>query len=217
VDTLGRFPFLFVLGVLGTPVVAAFAIGSRVVRLAMIPSWGYATAASALVGQHLGAEDEGNATRYGWDSLRVSLATQLLVAGVVAVLARPVVELFNTDTVGLSVQFVWVFALGIAANATFRTLQGALRGAGDTSWPLYGTLLGTGFRLVLSALALPAAYQIGVGGLQVAPGVGLGLVGAFLAILVDWHARAVVNAVRFRSGAWRAVARRSAERAEASD
>jgi len=45
--TFGRFPFLFVLGVLGTAAVAAYAVGRRVVLLAMMPAWGYSTSLDA--------------------------------------------------------------------------------------------------------------------------------------------------------------------------
>ncbi|MFC6723838.1 MATE family efflux transporter, partial [Halobium palmae] len=51
---VARFPFLFVLGALGTNVVAAYAIGRRIVALARMPAFGYATASSTLVGQSLG-------------------------------------------------------------------------------------------------------------------------------------------------------------------
>ncbi|MCG6957029.1 MAG: MATE family efflux transporter, partial [Gemmatimonadetes bacterium] len=62
--TIGRFPFLFILASIGTPIVAAYAIGRRVVLLALMPAWGFATAASTLVGQSLGAEAHARATRY---------------------------------------------------------------------------------------------------------------------------------------------------------
>jgi len=38
-QTFGRFPFLFVLGIPGTPALAAYAIGRRVIMLALMPAW----------------------------------------------------------------------------------------------------------------------------------------------------------------------------------
>ena len=218
VATLGRFPFLYLLGILGTPVVAAFAIGRQVVQLAMIPGWGYATSASTLVGQRLGEGAEGEATAYGWETVTVALVTQLLIGVVVAALAYPIARLFGTASVDLTAAFIWVFVLGIAGTSVAQTLEGGLRGAGDTTWPLYGMALGTVLRLVVAALAVPGGLTLAaIGDLRFAPGFGLGVVAVFAAILVDMYSRAAVNAVRFRSHRWQAVARRSAERQATSE
>jgi len=211
-QTFGRFPFLFVLGVLGTPTLAAYAIGRRVVLLAMMPAWGYATASSTLVGQAIGAGDETEADDYGWQVARLGLATQLLIAAAIALLARPIAHAFGTEYVGLTVTFVRVFALMVAAFSLSRTMRGGLRGAGDTRWPMYGTIAGTYLvRLPLAALALPAGFVITVPfvGVAIAPGLGWGLPAIYAAILADFYLKAGVNTVRFWSGRWKRVARRS--------
>jgi putative MATE family efflux protein len=209
-QTGARFPFLLVLGALGTPVLAAYAIGRRVMLLGLMPAWGYATAASTLVGQAIGAGDEQGATHYGWQTLRIGLATQLLLAAVLVGAARPIATLFGTEHVARTVAFVRVFGLGTAGFGASRVMRGSLRGAGDTRWPLYGTLLGAYVvRLPLAALALPATATVTVAGVSVSPGLGLGTLAVFLAILGDFYTKAAVNTGRFHSGAWRRVARRA--------
>jgi putative MATE family efflux protein len=208
-QTFGRFPFLFVLGVVGTPALAAYAIGRRVVLLAMMPAWGYATASSTLVGQAIGAGEDEEATDYGWQVARLGVATQLLIAGIIAVFARPIAVAFGTQHVDLTVTFVRVFALMVAAFSLSRTMRGGLRGAGDTRWPLYGTVAGTYLvRLPLAALALPAGYALTVPllGVSFAPGVGWGLPAIYAAILADFYLKALVNTGRFWSGRWKQVA-----------
>jgi putative MATE family efflux protein len=218
--TFGRFPFLFILGVLGTEVLAAYAIGRRVMLLALMPAWGYSTAASTLVGQYVGAGDEDEAADYGWQTLRIALATQLLIAVGVIAFARPIAAAFDATNVDLTVTFVRVFGVGVAGFSVSRTLRGGLRGAGDTSWPFYGGMLGTyAVRLPIAFAALPVGFGTTVLGgtvfgvalpsVTLTPGLGWGLAGIFAAILADMYARAVVNGVRYWSGAWKAVARRS--------
>jgi len=213
--TFGRFPFLFVLGVFGPTTVAAYAIGRRVMLLALMPAWGYATAASTLVGQRLGANDPDEAADYGWQTLRIALATQLLIGAAIFLAAGAIARSFGAGDVALTVTFIRVFGLGVAGFSVSRTLRGGLRGAGDTRWPFYGGILGTyAVRLPLAFAALPVGYAIAAGpfalgplvipALSVAPGMGWGLAAIFAAILGDLYARAVVNFVRFRSGAWRA-------------
>ena len=205
-----RFPFLFILGVLGTPAVAAYGISRRVILFAMMPAWGYSTAASTLVGQSLGANESEEAFDYGWQVLRIALITQLLLAAVIVVGARPLAGLFGTESVGLTVDFIRVFGLATAGFSISRTMRGGLRGAGDTRWPLYGTVLGSYvIRLPLAGLALPAAYTITVAGVSLTPGFGFGFVAIFLAILGDFYARAAINTGRFWSGRWIEVARRA--------
>ncbi|WP_254272714.1 MATE family efflux transporter [Haloarcula marina] len=212
-QTFARFPFLFVLGVLGTPTLAAYAIGRRVMLLALMPAWGYATAASTLVGQHLGSGDEDSATEYGWQTLRVALAVQLAIAAVIVTFARPIVSLFGTEYPGLAAQFVRVFGLIVAGFSVSRTMRGSLRGAGDTRWPLYGTVLGGYcFRLPVAMLALPtsAVVTVPLVGATLSPGLGLGLPAIFVALVGDFYLKAAVNTGRFWTGKWRDVARRSA-------
>ncbi|MCG1004534.1 MULTISPECIES: MATE family efflux transporter [Halobacterium] len=209
--TFGRFPFLFVLGVLGTPVVAAYAIGRRVMLLALMPAWGYSTASSTLVGQRLGAGDPDEAADYGWQTLRIALVTQLLIGAGIFLAATPIAQAFGATDVGLTVTFIRVFGLSVAGFSVSRTLRGGLRGAGDTRWPFYGAVAGTYLvRLPLAFAALPASFAVGpfaLGPLSipaVSPGMGLGLTAIFAAILGDMYVRAAVNFVRFKSGAWRA-------------
>ena len=216
--TFGRFPFLFVLGLLGTGEVAAYAVGRRVILFAMMPAWGYATASSTLVGQAVGGGDERSATDYGWQVARLALATQLLVAAVLALVAPFVASGFGTDNVAATARFIRVFALGVAGFALARTMRGALRGAGDTRWPFYGTMAATYLvRLPVAFLALPVAYTVTVGPLSLSPGLGWGLPAVYAAILLDLYLKAGVNTARFASGRWRAVARSSSVGTTADD
>jgi putative MATE family efflux protein len=221
--TLSRFPFLFILSVFGTGTIAAYAIGRRVILLAMMPAWGYSTAASTLVGQHLGHGEDDRAAEYGWQTTRIALATQLLIAVGLVITARPIALVFGTESVDLTVAFIRIFGLGVAGFSISRTMRGGLRGAGDTRWPLYGTLAGSYlFKLPIAILALPVSYAFVFGPLSLgpialekivlSPGLGLGYTAIFAAILADIYVKAVVNATRFYTGAWKEVARRSGMR-----
>jgi putative MATE family efflux protein len=211
-QAFARFPFLLILGVLGTPTLAAYAIGRRVMLLALMPAWGYSTAASTLVGQHLGSGDGDSAAEYGWQTLRIALAVQLLIGVVLVALARPVVSLFGTEYPGLATQFVRVFGLVVAGFSISRTMRGGLRGAGDTRFPLYGAILGSYcFRIPVATLALPPTFAVTVPllGTTISPGLGLGLPAIFAALVGDFYLKAVVNTLRFRSGRWRTIAQRA--------
>lgn len=209
--TFGRFPFLFVLGTLGTPVLAAYAIGRQVMLLALMPAWGYATASSTLVGQSVGAGEDVDADEYGWQTLRLALATQLPIAAALMLFAEPIAHLFGTEHVDMTVTFVRVFGLGVAGFSIARTMQGGLRGAGDTTWPFYGAMVGIYlFQIPVAFMALPSGAVVAtILGVAIAPGLGWGLLGIYAAILGEMYVRAAVNSYRFYSEKWKIVARRS--------
>lgn len=206
-QTIGRFPFLFVLGVFGTPVLAAYSVARRVILIAMMPAWGYSTAASTLVGQSLGAGDREEAAAYGWQTLRIGLATQLVIAAILLVGARPIAVAFNPSDAALAADFIRVFAVGVAGFSIDRTMRGGLRGAGDTRWPLYGAIVGIFLlRIPVAFAALPPGFVVSIPPFTVTPGLGLGISGVFVAILADLYAKGAVNLARFASGRWKQIA-----------
>lgn len=205
-----RFPFLFVLATFGTPVVAAFAVSRRIIRLARLPSNGFGTATSTLVGQELGGGRGSEAEEYGWQITWISLFTQGGLAAIVALTSPVLVDLFGVEASGLTVAFVYVFALATLANSISRIMRGSLQAAGDTTWPFYAVCVGSSVRLAIAVLALPAGVVVlSLGPVSVAPGVGLGIAGVFAAVLIDMYSRVFINTYRYWSGEWKAVARRS--------
>lgn len=208
IRTFGQFPFLFLLALLGTEVVAAYAIAKRIVLLAFMPAWGYGTAASTLVGQQLGADEENKATEYGWETLRLGVCTHFLVAGVLFVLAVPITSVFGTKEVGMAAEFVRVFAITSIAFGIERTMRGGLRGAGDMKWPLYGTAVATVVKLGVAALSIPAGATVVLFGLII-PGYNAGLLAVYAAIILNMYIKALVNTTRFKSGRWKQIAAES--------
>ncbi|MFC6724317.1 MATE family efflux transporter, partial [Halobium palmae] len=130
--------------------------------------------------------------------------------------ARQLAVLFGAEDVALTVQFIHLFGATIAGFAVSRTLQGALRGAGDTRVPFYATLAGNYLiRLPVAALALPTEVAFVAFGYSFVPGVGLGLSAVFVAVLADIYTRAAINWIRYRSNRWKAVGRAGVARARA--
>ena len=85
-----------------------------------------------------------------------------------------------------------IVGLGQPAQAVIFTLGGALRGAGDTRFPLIATVVNW------FVVRLPLAYAL-------AFPLGLGLAGVWAGIAADYFVRAALLAWRFNSGAWQRV------------
>ncbi len=178
----------------GTDAVAAYFLGVRILALSFLPGFGFAAAASTLVGQHLGAGNPDRAASAGW--LSTWMSVWLMSAGgiVVFLLAEPIARLF-VDEVGVvtgTVSFIYMLGISQPFMAMDFTLGGALRGAGDTRFPLWTMMVAFyAVRLGLSALAV-FVFE-------------LSLPWLWAALIADYFVRAVLKSWRFRGGFWRSI------------
>lgn len=184
-----------ILATFGSVAVAGYTIAIRIVIFAILPAFGLSNAAATMVGQSLGAKDPARAERSVWTAARYNLAF-LGALGVVFVAFAPVIiAAFTPDaavrpigTFGLR-----IVALGFPMFAFGMVLTQAFNGAGDTWTP---TWINLGVYWVFE---IPFAWWLAHQG-------GLGYHGVFWAITVGYSALAIVSAMLFRRGAWKARA-----------
>ncbi len=178
----------------GTAALAGHQIGARIQSLAFMPGMGFAMAATALVGLNLGACKPEEAEQCGWESTKLSMLVMCCIGAVMFVFAEPMARLFvsDADTIGYAALWIRLQALAMPAIGIHFTLSGALRGAGDTRWPLNVSALG------MFAVRLPIALLLGFT-------LGLGILGAWIAFVAEYNFRAAVIVWRFRKGAWKTI------------
>lgn len=82
---------------LGTAAVAANAVYSTAESLSFMPAFAFATAATTLVGQSLGAQKPQLAKRYAWSTVGVGVGVMLLAGMGLYVFANPLVRIINSD------------------------------------------------------------------------------------------------------------------------
>nr|WP_136689635.1 MATE family efflux transporter [Halorhabdus amylolytica] len=193
--TVARFPMLFIVGMFGTTVLAAYTVSRRIWGLMNVPGWGFGLAASSLVGQHLGTDDEETAATYGREIVLMAVATYAVSAAVVAAVARPAVVTFGTEAgaVPIAVGMVFAGCLAIIPQGVNSTIAGALDASGDTNWPFVYQALG------VFAVSIPAAY--------LGATTPIGVWGIYVAFLGETLVPAVGNYYRFSTGKWKAISR----------
>jgi putative MATE family efflux protein len=191
---LGLLAFMRLMSEYGTAEFAAYNIGAQILALSFLPGHGFAVAAATLVGQHLGDGDPARASRSGWRSLAGSILAMSALGLAVIVLARPIAAWFidDAEVVDLTVDFIWILGAVQPLMAVEFTLGGALRGAGDTRFPLLVVFVGLFLcRLVpatLAALVLGATIQV-----------------VWSALILDYAIKAVLLVERFRRGRWKVI------------
>jgi putative MATE family efflux protein len=173
----------------GTPALAALGIGHKMEGLGFLAISGFALAASALVGQNLGARQEARAQQAV--RLTVSYCLVVTVSSAAAFLLIPerLVSLFTSDptVVADGVLYLRVIAFAQIGQSFELILEGALAGAGYTFWPQIASTTLTALRIPLAAWWSSA----------------FGLVGIWLALSLTAIARGVAMMLFWKSGRWR--------------
>jgi putative MATE family efflux protein len=190
---LGFIIFLKIVSNYGTAPYAAYGLGVTLLSFSFVVGFGFSIAASTHVGQRLGAGDPEGAARSGWRALKLSASSMLVLGACIIAGARPLASFLIDDpeVVRLTVVFIYILGAVQPLMAIEFTLGGALRGAGDTRFPLFTTLTG----LILVRASLAGAFVLA----------GLSVEWIFAALIADYIVKASLLTWRFRSGRWQTI------------
>jgi len=190
----GFIGFLWIVSFYGTAPYAAYGIGVSILAFSFVVGFGFSIAAGTLVGQHLGAGDPEGAMRSGWRALLLSVCAMATLSACIMLGARSLARFMIDDpeVVDLTVFFMYVLGAVQPLMAVEFALGGALRGAGDTRFPLFAVLAGLVF--VRIGLALLFVH------------LGLSVEWVFCALIADYVVKASLLTWRFASGRWKHLA-----------
>lgn len=191
---LGVVLFIKIIAGLGTVVYATHQIASNIISLSFAPGQAFGIAASTLVGRSLGEKRVDKAETFIKESNRLALIASIFFGLVFFFLGPKLTGLYTDDQsiIKESVNVMKIIALMQPFQASAFAISGGLRGAGDT----ISTLIVTLFGVVVVRLSL--AYIL----IKIA---GLGLVGAWLAMLFDQLTRWIGIYIRYKAGKWKYI------------
>ncbi len=201
--------FLRVILQLGDVAAAAHGVAIQVEAIGFMPGGAFQIAASTMTGQYLGAGDLHRARR----SVLVACGLAALVMTAAGVLfyvaAAPLSAFFlggyQSNVVPVCVQILHVIAFAMLPLSVTIVLVGALRGAGDTRWPLAISLFGfLAVRIPLAIYLVDGQFTLPIVDYPIM-GLGLGVVGAWYAMVTDIVVRAILLAWRFFHGGWQRI------------
>jgi putative MATE family efflux protein len=190
----GLFGFMRLMSEYGTAEFTAYQIGAQILALSFLPGSGFSMAAATLVGQHLGDKHPERAASSGWRSLWLSIGSMSVLGALLIAAARPISAWFIADArvIDLTVDFIWVLGIAQPLMAVEFTLGGALRGAGDTRYPLLVIFVGL-FLCRLGPALFAALY------------LGASIQWVWAALILDYAVKAALLIRRFRSGRWQTI------------
>ena len=134
----GFMTMVAVVALLGTAPLAAQQIGFTALSIAFMPGFGFALAATALVGQSIGAGRPDQARAAARIAMRWSVGWMAVGGALYFVFARQVMGLFTDDAavIAAGVDALRALSVGLPFWAVWAVNGGALRGSGDTRTPL---------------------------------------------------------------------------------
>jgi len=177
---------------LGTNAHAAHQTAAGINGMAWSISQAFSVCTSALVGQCVGGNDYDQAERYARFTRRLARLFTAVVAVLFIIFARPLVGLFTNEeaVITIAIPVFWIVAIVQYVQSSLMSTSGALRGAGDTMYPLYASIFGIWiFRIALAYLFVNVFRW--------------GLNGAWFSFFIDMCIRSYIIKRRFDSGKWR--------------
>ena len=180
--------------------VAANVMVMRVDGYAMLPNFSFGQAMGTYAGQNVGAGR--------MDRLKTGTRQGTLMAVLTAVVLVPLIILFgpflmglfapgNTQLIDLAMGMMYILAAGYVAMAVTQSLQGVIRGAGDTTSPMWITIATT------VIVRVPLAY--GLVALTRAAGAARLTQEkmTFVSLLAVWLLGALLTTAVYFKGNWR--------------
>ncbi len=191
---------------LGTVAQAAHGLGVQIEAMSYLAGSAFQVAAATMAGQALGAQDSPRATRSTLVASGLAMILMCTAGLVIFFGGQALAEFFAGEanaTTKLTGELLQIVALSCPFLAVLQVMSGALRGAGDTTWPFAITLAG------LVCIRLPGAMWLAWDEVPLPllntslPGIGWGVQGAWIAMVADVALRSFLIAGRFAGGHWR--------------
>jgi len=183
-----------IVGALGTDVLAAQNATLQILHLSVMPVLGLRIGIQAVVSQHIGAGEHDTAKRRGYHGLAAGTGFMVLMGVGFFLFRRQLIGVFSNEPEVIALGSIMLIfgAVFQAFEAVFILSWGALKGAGDTRFPMF-VIVGTAWLFFI-----PLGYLF----TRVIP---WGVSGAWLAMTLYLAVAGLITFARFAGDAWRKI------------
>jgi len=181
-----------IVNMFGTPTVAAYSVATRIDSFATMPAMAFSAALSTFVGQNIGANK--------YDRIGKGLNATLIMISLVAItisastviFAEPLMRLFtnkeDVEVVAIGVDYLRIVSPFYLVFSLMFIFNGVLRGAGDTVFPMFITLL------ALWVIRLPISYWLSL---------KMDAIGIWWGIPIAWGFGVMASFLYYKTGKWK--------------
>ncbi|MBN2717424.1 MAG: MATE family efflux transporter [Deltaproteobacteria bacterium] len=178
----------------GNTELAASQIAMRIMSITFMSAWGVSIATTTQVGRHQGENRTDLAALAVGRSLLLVCAGSLLVAAVCIFGRNLIIPLFTpvAEVQKIALQLIAVASLFAIFDGVNMVSYGALRGAGDTVWPLYNV------GIMHWLVGIPLVYALTIP-------MHMGAFGNWLGMAIMMCVQAILMVYRVKSGKWKQI------------
>ena len=188
---LGFMALFRIVNMFGTSTIAAYSVAIRIDSFAAMPAMNFSAALATFVGQNIGAGK--------MERIRKGLIATLLMANIVAVVisvlallfAEPLMQIFTKDAgvVEIGKHYLLIVPLFYMVFATMFSINGVMRGAGDTMIPMFISIISLWF------VRIPVSWFLSL---------KFGAIGIWWGIPVAWFVGLTLAFTYYKTGRWKA-------------
>ena len=191
---VGFLAYAAIVARLGTTEYATHIICMNILSLSFCFGDGLSVAASALVGQNLGAKRPDLSIIYGKTGQRIAFIISTVIFFIFLLGRYFLVSLFSTEAevIALGANILILAAMGTHFQTSQVVLSGCLRGAGDTVFVAITSFIS--IALIRPFLTWLLCFPL-----------GFGLYGAWISLLLDQCFRMITSMKRFSGGKWASI------------
>ena len=189
----GRIVVVSMISTFGTVQIAANAVANNLDGVGCIPGKAIGLAMITVVGRCIGAGDNEQAIYYTKKLLGWAYLVMGVLNGLILIFVRPLVGIYELsgETMELSIILACIHAgFAMLLWPLSFVLPNALRAANDVK-----------FTMIVS-IASMACWRVGFSYI-IGVRMGMGAIGVWIAMVVDWVCRVTCFVTRFRSGVWK--------------
>jgi len=190
---LGKIIVLSLVSTFGTSAIAANAVSNTVAGFQILPGMAISLAITTVVSRCIGAGDEKQAEYYTMKLLKITYACVFVTVGIIFLAMPFILKLYNlSDATASEATKILTFhgICGCIIWPVAFSLPSVFRAAGDVKFSMTVSILSMWvFRIMFS-------YVIG-------KYMGVGVFGIWVAMVIDWIARAILFIWRYKSGRWK--------------
>jgi putative MATE family efflux protein len=201
--------FVRIVNALGNMPAAAHGIAIKIESLSFMPGAAFQIAAATMVGQLLGARESRRAAHTILVACVTVAAIMCTIGAVLFTTADWIGGLFvSAEQARIGAEaaaLVRIVCFAQPGLAILMVLTGAMRGAGDTRWPLAFTFVGFVLvRIPLGVVLAWSAIDLPITGTEVTL-LDWGVRGAWYAMVIDLYIRCAMAIGRFLHGGWKRI------------
>ncbi len=190
---MGFLALFRIVNMFGTSTIAAYSVAIRIGSFAAMPAMNFSAALATFVGQNVGAGKMERVHKGLKATLLMSNVVALVISVIALLFARQLMQVFtkDADVVEIGRHYLLIVPIFYMVFATMFSINGVMRGAGDTLIPMFFTIISLWF------VRIPASYFLSL---------KYGAIGIWWGIPIAWFVGLTLAFSYYKTGRWKTKA-----------